>query len=84
MDVLIVDGEPLAQTALTNILAARPEVEGFDTANDTVEALDKLTHRNFDVLLLDVGMPEVSGMELLGQLTALGRLLPSVCLAAHV
>jgi DNA-binding LytR/AlgR family response regulator len=78
MHVLIVDDEPLAQIALRNILARRREVEGFETANDAVEALDKLTHRSFDVLLLDISMPEVSGMELLDQLTALGRLLPSV------
>jgi two-component system, LytTR family, response regulator LytT len=78
MHVLIVDDEPLAQNALTNILAHRREVEGFDTANDAVEALDKLTHRSFDVLLLDISMPEVAGIELLDQLTTLGRLLPSV------
>jgi DNA-binding LytR/AlgR family response regulator len=78
MHVLIVDDEPLAQIALTNILARRRGVEGFDIANDAVEALNKLTHRSFDVLLLDISMPDVSGIELLDQLTALGRLLPSV------
>jgi DNA-binding LytR/AlgR family response regulator len=78
MHVLIVDDEPLAQIALTNVLARRREVEGFETANDAVEALDKLTHRSFDVLLLDISMPEVSGITLLDQLTALGRFLPSV------
>ena len=78
MHVLIVDDEPLAQSALRNILAGRREVEGVDTANDAVEALDKLMHRSFDVLLLDISMPEVSGIELLDQLTAHGRLLPSV------
>jgi len=31
-------------------------------------------HRSFDVLLLDISMPEVSGIELLDQLTAHGRL----------
>jgi two-component system LytT family response regulator len=78
MHVLIVDDEPLAQIALRNILAGRREVEGVDTANDAVEALDKLMHRSFDVLLLDISMPEVSGIELLDQLTEQGRLLPSV------
>ena len=78
MNVLIVDDEPHAQTALTNILAHRREVEGVDTANDAVEALDKLTHRSFDVLLLDINMPEVSGIKLLDQIRTLGRHLPSV------
>jgi two-component system LytT family response regulator len=78
MNILIVDDEPLAQTALRNILAGRREVEGFDTANDAVEALDKLMRQSYDVLLLDISMPEVSGFELLDQLKAQGRPVPSV------
>ena len=78
MHVLIVDDEPLSQITLRSILAGRREVEGLDTARDAVEALDKLMHRSFDVLLLDIRMPEVSGIQLLDQLTARGRLLPSV------
>ena len=68
MHVLIVDDEPLAQVALRNILSGRREVEGYETANDAVEALDKLMHQSFDVLLLDLSMPEVSGIQLLDQL----------------
>jgi DNA-binding LytR/AlgR family response regulator len=78
MHVLIVDDEPVAQIALRNILAGRREVEGFETANDAAEALDKLMHRSFDVLLLDIRTPEIAGIELLDQLTAHGRCLPSV------
>jgi two-component system LytT family response regulator len=78
MHVLIVDDEPHSQITLRSILAGRREVEGLDTARDAVEAFDKLMHRSFDVLLLDISMPEVSGIQLLDQLTAQGRLLPSV------
>ena len=42
MRVLIVDDEPVAQTALANILSARSDVEHFDSANDATEALEKL------------------------------------------
>ena len=84
MHVLIVDDEPGAQSALTNILARRRDVEGFDTANDVVEALDKLTHRSFDVLLLDISVPKMAGIELLDQLTALGRFPPSVVFVTPV
>jgi DNA-binding NarL/FixJ family response regulator len=33
MRVLIVDDDPLAQTALANVLSARGDVEHFDSAN---------------------------------------------------
>ncbi len=68
MRVLIADDEPLARTALANILAARGDVEHFDSANDAIEAFDRLANHPYDVLLLDIDMPEGSGIELLDRL----------------
>jgi DNA-binding LytR/AlgR family response regulator len=68
MRVLIVDDEPLAQTALANILSARSDVEHFDSANDASEALEKLATDSYDVLLLDIDILDLSGTELVDQL----------------
>jgi len=57
MHVLIVDDEPLARTALAQILEARSDVEGFDSPNDVVEAQELLTRHTYDVMLLDISMP---------------------------
>jgi len=76
--VLVVDDEPLAQTALANILTARHDVEHFDAASDAIEALEKLANDSYDVLLLDINMPEMSGTELVDQLRQRGDPLPSV------
>jgi two-component system LytT family response regulator len=78
MRVLIVDDEPLARTALTNIVAKRNEIEHCDLASDAVEALNKLLSQTYDVLFLDISMPEVSGIELLDQLSAHDRPAPSI------
>lgn len=78
MRVLIVDDEPLAQTALANILTTRDDVEHFDSARDAIEALEKLSAHSYDVLLLDINMPEMSGTELVDQLRQQGGPLPSV------
>ncbi len=67
MRVLIVDDEPLAVTALANILSLRQEVEHFDSASDAVDALAKVKEHRYDVLLLDIHMPEMSGLELLDE-----------------
>ncbi|MGB8770920.1 MAG: LytTR family DNA-binding domain-containing protein [Candidatus Korobacteraceae bacterium] len=80
MRVLIVDDELLARTALAQILSARPDVERFDSAGDAFEAQEHLAHENYDVMLLDIRMPELSGLELLGDLQQSGRSLPSVVL----
>ena len=65
MRVLIVDDEPLARSALANVLAERSDVEKYDSAVNAMEALDKLQTSPYDVLLLDIHMPELDGFELL-------------------
>ncbi|MGC1966665.1 MAG: LytTR family DNA-binding domain-containing protein [Candidatus Acidiferrales bacterium] len=84
MRVLIVDDEPLALTALAQILAARADVERFDSAPDALEAQQRLSKDVYDVMLLDINMPELSGLELLGRLQRSDRPAPSVVLVtAH-
>ena len=78
MRVLIVDDEPLARTALVNILAERNDVELADTAEDAVDALGKLERRSYDVLLLDINMPELSGLALVNRIQQRGGEVPSV------
>jgi DNA-binding NarL/FixJ family response regulator len=67
MRVLMVDDQPVAQTALANILSARSDVEHFDLANDTIEALEKLATDSYDVLLLDIDL-DLSGSQIVDQL----------------
>src|SRR5215468_10810161 len=82
MRVLMVDDQPVAQTALANILAARSDVEHFDSANDTIEALEKLASDTYDVLLLDL---DLSGAQLVDQVRERNLSLPSIVFAtAHV
>jgi two-component system LytT family response regulator len=78
MRVLITDDEPLALSALARILEKRADVERFDLARDAIEALEKLSRETYDVLLLDISMPEVSGIELVDRLRRQDRPVPSV------
>jgi two-component system LytT family response regulator len=84
MRVLIVGDEALARTALENVLTMRSDVEGFDSASDAVEALDKMSSNSYDAVLLDVNMPEVSGLELLERIRATHHQIPAIVfLTAH-
>ena len=64
--VLIVDDEE----SVRHVLQQFVERAGYwvTTAAGGVEALQQITQREFDVMLLDVGMPQVSGVEVLHQL----------------
>lgn len=81
---LIVDDEPLAREALQKALSARDDIAGFDIAGDAVEALERLKRADYDVLLLDINMPEMSGLEMLDAIAARKKRLPAtVFITAH-
>ena len=80
MRVLMVDDQPLAQTDLANILSARSDVEQFDSANNTIEALEKLATDPYDVLLLDIDL-NLAGSQLVDQLRERDLPLPSIVFA---
>jgi two-component system LytT family response regulator len=82
MHVLIVDDEPLARAALASALAERNDVEGVDSANDGEEAMGKLQKHPYAITLLDIHMPELSGIELLDRMNR-GDLPAVVFVTAH-
>jgi two-component system, LytTR family, response regulator len=78
MRVLVVDDEPLSRTALANLLEQRADVEDYDVAENARQALTRLSASPFDVLLLDIHMPDMSGLQLVEQLSASQPPLPAV------
>ena len=64
--VLIVDDEPAIRAILSDLLVH----EGFrvHTAGNGYEALDVLEHRQVEIVISDMKMPEMGGMELLLEL----------------
>lgn len=84
MRVLVVDDDRLSLMAVANVLSARGDVEQFDSAEDAIEALEKLTAGFYDVLLLDLDL-ELSGSQLVDQLRERNLPLPSIVfVTAHV
>jgi len=71
MRILLVDDEPLALERLEVALASVPDVELVGTASDGLEARDKIAALNPDLAILDIQMPELSGMELAQSLPGL-------------
>ena len=70
MRLLIVDDERPARTKLRHLLALHPGVTAVDEAADGIEALDKVAAFRPDALLLDIEMPELSGIDVAASLPA--------------
>ena len=78
MRVLIVDDEPLARSALASLLSERADIDEFQVAQDAHEALERLSANPFDVLLLDIQMPTLTGLQMIEQLSQHSSPKPSV------
>lgn len=70
MRVLIVDDERPARDKLRRLLAQQPDVSAIEEARDGVEALERVASFAPDLVLLDIQMPEVSGLDVAASLSA--------------
>lgn len=79
--ILIIDDEKVIRATLREIL----EYEKFDVseAQDGAEGLKKLTEEDFDLVLCDVKMPKMDGIEVLDQAKALDKSPQFIMISAH-
>jgi two-component system, OmpR family, alkaline phosphatase synthesis response regulator PhoP len=60
--ILIVDDDEMVRIALCELL--KPEGYEIDTAAGGKDGLDKINNKKYDLLMLDIIMPEMDGLEL--------------------
>ncbi|MEV5371142.1 response regulator transcription factor [Streptomyces albogriseolus] len=61
--VMLVDDQVLLRTGFRMVLAAQPDMEVVAEAGNGVEALEVLRTTSVDVVLMDVRMPKLDGVE---------------------
>ena len=71
MKILIIEDEP----DLLSSLLSFSEKEGYhaDTAVTCAEALDRISIYSYDCILLDIGLPDGNGLDLLNQLKKINK-----------
>src|SRR6201999_4399015 len=79
--ILVVDDEP----NLRRVLSAQLARDGYDvhTAEDGEQGLGILNEHHIDLVITDLRMPKVDGMELLRRALAMDPELPVVMITAH-
>jgi len=81
--LLIADDHAIMRSGLRQIFALMPEVAVAAEAHDGQKVLEILQHQTFDLLLLDVSMPGLSGAELIAQVQQQHAELPILVLSMH-
>lgn len=78
--ILHVEDDADLRQVLKALIGGKGEVV---TANTLNAAKKMLSFRNFDLIILDVGLPDGSGLDLLPYLAEIGRKIPVMVFSAH-
>lgn len=81
MRILVVEDEPVAATVLAKGL--REHAYAVDVAGDGAAAFEQATINDYDLMILDVLLPGMSGLELCARLRADGVTTPILMLTAR-
>lgn len=63
--VLVVDDHPMVRRGIIQTLSETPDIKVVGEARTGKEVLKKIPDPNIDVVLLDISMPDINGLEIL-------------------
>jgi len=68
MKILIADDHPIIRNGIKQIILEMSETHFVEQAEDSQEVIQKATHAEYDLIILDISMPGVGGLEVLSQI----------------
>ncbi|MCD6122805.1 MAG: chemotaxis response regulator protein-glutamate methylesterase [Spirochaetales bacterium] len=83
LSVLIVDDSALMRNLISRIFEDVPDINVAGTAMNGIFALQKIGHLNPDVIILDLEMPEMNGIEFLKERRKRGIKIPVIILSSQ-
>ncbi len=84
IDVIVTDDHSIVRSGLRQLLSSAPNLRVAGEAADGHALLELLRHTRADVVLLDLSMPGLSGVDLIKRLQLDHPDLPVLVLSMHV
>jgi two-component system invasion response regulator UvrY len=81
--VLIVDDHDIVREGLRQIVSETTDITVGSEARTAAEALERVREQRWDVIVLDLNLPDRSGLEVLAQLRATAPEVPVLILSMH-
>jgi two-component system nitrogen regulation response regulator NtrX len=81
--ILIIEDEESIRRVLVSILSEENESYQVDVAEDGVVGLEKIKNNEYDLVLCDIKMPKMDGVELLEAAKKIDSELPIVMISGH-
>jgi two-component system, NarL family, invasion response regulator UvrY len=83
IDILVVDDHAVVRAGVQHFLADIPDMRIAGEAGTAQEAIRLIRSRDWDIVLLDIAMPDKSGVEVLKQIKREKPNLPVLMLSMH-
>jgi two-component system, NarL family, invasion response regulator UvrY len=81
--IIIADDHPIVRAGMKQIISEAADMSVVDEAGDGRQLLHKVREENFDVVILDITMPHIDGLDVLKQLKIEKPKLPVIILSIH-
>lgn len=81
--ILIIEDEASIRRVLTKILSEESDTYLVDEAEDGVQGLEKIKNTDYDLVLCDIKMPKMDGVELLEAVKKIKPEIPMVMISGH-
>ena len=81
--ILVIEDEPAIRRVLSKILLDENKDYEVDEASDGVEGLEKIKKEEYDLVLCDIKMPKMDGMEVLTETKKIKLEVPFVMISGH-
>lgn len=81
--ILIIEDEPAIRRVLIKILSDENKEYEIEEASDGVEGLEKIKKDEYDLVLCDIKMPKLDGMEVLTSTKKIKPEIPFVMISGH-
>lgn len=81
--VLIVDDHPMMRQGLAQLIDNEPDLKVCAQADTAGQALDAVVGQKFDLVLLDISLPDKNGLELIKDVHSVKPELPILIVSMH-
>jgi two-component system, NarL family, response regulator NreC len=81
--VMIVDDHPIVRHGIAQLLNGQTDMEVIAEAEDAESAMRQLRDQTFELLIVDISMPGLSGLDLIRRIKTKDAQLPILVLSMH-
>jgi two-component system nitrogen regulation response regulator NtrX len=81
--ILIIEDEAAIRRVLTKILSEESETYSVEDVEDGIQGLERIKNNDYDLVLCDIKMPKMDGVELLEAVKKIKPEIPMVMISGH-